>query len=58
MIFQDPFSSLNPRMSVGAAIAEPMLFHKLASRSEARDRVAELLQASGARSRHGRSLSA
>ncbi|MHB1103174.1 MAG: ABC transporter ATP-binding protein, partial [Devosia sp.] len=43
MIFQDPFSSLNPRMSVGAAIAEPMLFHRLTDRRDARARVAELL---------------
>ena len=31
MIFQDPFASLNPRMSVGAAIAEPIIVHGLAS---------------------------
>lgn len=43
MIFQDPFASLNPRMSVGAAIAEPMLVHGLAQKSEVRERVAWLL---------------
>ncbi len=43
MIFQDPFASLNPRMNVGAAIAEPLLINNLASRSEARDKVADLL---------------
>jgi peptide/nickel transport system ATP-binding protein len=47
MIFQDPFASLNPRMSVGAAIAEPIIVHGLASRMEARDRVAELLRQVG-----------
>ena len=47
MIFQDPFSSLNPRMSVGAAIAEPLLFHRVASRRDVRDRVAELLRSVG-----------
>jgi peptide/nickel transport system ATP-binding protein len=47
MIFQDPFASLNPRMSVGAAIAEPIVVHGLASRKEARDRVAELLRQVG-----------
>jgi peptide/nickel transport system ATP-binding protein len=43
MIFQDPFASLNPRMNVGAAIAEPLLINKLATRSEAREKVADLL---------------
>ncbi|HMF67093.1 MAG TPA: ABC transporter ATP-binding protein, partial [Phyllobacterium sp.] len=47
MIFQDPFASLNPRMTVGAAIAEPYLEHKLGNRAEARDRVADLLQRVG-----------
>jgi oligopeptide transport system ATP-binding protein len=44
MIFQDPFSSLNPRMSVGKAVAEPMLVHGLATRSEWREKVAELFR--------------
>ena len=47
MIFQDPFASLNPRMSVGAAIAEPIVVHGLAPRKEARDRVADLLRKVG-----------
>ncbi|WP_346364104.1 ABC transporter ATP-binding protein [Bosea sp. (in: a-proteobacteria)] len=47
MIFQDPFASLNPRMNVGAAIAEPLLINNLASRSEARDKVADLLKRVG-----------
>ncbi|MBV8962950.1 MAG: ABC transporter ATP-binding protein, partial [Hyphomicrobiales bacterium] len=47
MIFQDPFASLNPRKSVGAAIAEPIIVHGLASKREARDRVAELLRKVG-----------
>ena len=47
MIFQDPFASLNPRMNIGAAIAEPLLINKLATRSEARDKVAELLRRVG-----------
>ncbi|MFA6968556.1 dipeptide ABC transporter ATP-binding protein [Bosea sp. (in: a-proteobacteria)] len=47
MIFQDPFASLNPRMNVGAAIAEPLLINKLATRSQARDQIAELLRRVG-----------
>ncbi len=47
MIFQDPFASLNPRMNVGAAIAEPLLINKLATRTEARDQIAELLRRVG-----------
>ena len=44
MIFQDPFASLNPRMTVGAIVASPLLVNRLATGSEARDRTAELLQ--------------
>jgi peptide/nickel transport system ATP-binding protein len=44
VIFQDPYSSLNPRMTVGEIIAEPMLVYRLApDRRTARSRVAELL---------------
>ena len=45
MIFQDPFSSLNPRMRVHDIVAEPIWFHKLASsKSEASDIIIDLLE--------------
>jgi peptide/nickel transport system ATP-binding protein len=47
MIFQDPFASLNPRKTVGGAIAEPMIVHGLLSRAHAHDRVSELLRRVG-----------
>jgi peptide/nickel transport system ATP-binding protein len=47
MIFQDPFASLNPRITVGSAIAEPMLAHGLMGRKDAKARVAELLEQVG-----------
>jgi peptide/nickel transport system ATP-binding protein len=47
IVFQDPFASLNPRMSVGSAIAAPLYAHGLASSSKARDRVADLLDRVG-----------
>jgi oligopeptide transport system ATP-binding protein len=50
MIFQDPYGSLNPRMSIGTAIAEPLVIHKLAKTSGDRTaRVAELLGKVGLR---------
>ncbi|WP_275786280.1 ABC transporter ATP-binding protein [Pararhizobium gei] len=47
MIFQDPYASLDPRMAVGDAIAEPLIIHGIGNRSERRDRVAELLRRVG-----------
>ncbi|RUT30106.1 ABC transporter ATP-binding protein [Arsenicitalea aurantiaca] len=44
MIFQDPYGSLDPRQTVGSAIAEPMHVHKIARGSEMEDRVASLLR--------------
>jgi peptide/nickel transport system ATP-binding protein len=47
MIFQDPFASLNPRLTVGFAVAEPMIEHRLGTRAHARDRAADLLERVG-----------
>jgi peptide/nickel transport system ATP-binding protein len=44
MIFQDPYASLDPRMSVGEAIAEPLDIHNIGQKSDRRDRVIELLR--------------
>ncbi|EYD76578.1 Oligopeptide/dipeptide ABC transporter, ATP-binding protein-like type [Rubellimicrobium mesophilum DSM 19309] len=46
-VFQDPYSSLNPRQRIGDTLAEVMLVHGLASRGEQRDRVAALLEQVG-----------
>jgi oligopeptide transport system ATP-binding protein len=47
MVFQDPYGSLNPRLTVFAALAEPMLVHKICTRSEVAGRVAELMKMVG-----------
>jgi peptide/nickel transport system ATP-binding protein len=44
MIFQDPYASLDPRMSVGAAIGEPLAIHGIGTVAERRERVAMLLK--------------
>ncbi len=44
MIFQDPYASLNPRMTVGEIIGEPLMVHNAASPGEIEKRVAELLE--------------
>ncbi len=47
MIFQDPYASLNPRMTVGKIIAEPLEVHNIGNGRERRERVQELLQLVG-----------
>ena len=47
MIFQDPYASLNPRMSVGRIVGEPLVVHSIGSDKERKDRVAYLLEKVG-----------
>ncbi|HWQ84130.1 MAG TPA: oligopeptide/dipeptide ABC transporter ATP-binding protein [Anaerolineales bacterium] len=54
MIFQDPFGSLNPRMTIFDIVAEPMYVNGLTNRSERTDRVAELLKLVGLRQEYMR----
>jgi oligopeptide transport system ATP-binding protein len=49
IIFQDPYASLNPRMTVGSIIGEPLEIHKIAKGSEKEERVVSLLQKVGLR---------
>ncbi len=52
MIFQDPFSSLNPRMTVGSILSEPLKIHRLVPPRQIRDRVIELLEKVGLTAEH------
>ena len=52
MIFQDPYASLNPRMSASAIVGEPMLIHELAGRAEREERVEALFERVGLGRRH------
>jgi len=52
MVFQDPATSLNPRMSIGAAVGEPLLVRGLARGAALRERVAALLEEVGLRPEH------
>jgi oligopeptide transport system ATP-binding protein len=47
MVFQDPYSSLNPRMRASTIVEEPLVIHKIGSKSDRRDRVAELFRVVG-----------
>jgi len=54
IVFQDPVGSLNPRMTVGRIIGEPIQVHRLAKGSELQDRVASLLKKVGLSPDHAR----
>ena len=52
MVFQDPITSLNPRMTIGAAVGEPLYVRNIASGAALRERVAALLEEVGLRPEH------
>lgn len=52
IIFQNPFSSLNPRMTIGDIVGEPLLIHRLANDKERKKRVQELLEIVGLNPEH------
>jgi peptide/nickel transport system ATP-binding protein len=52
MVFQDPFSSLNPRMTIFDIVSEPLRVNNIGNRSERQDRVAELLRKVGLRAEY------
>ena len=54
IIFQDPYSSLNPKMTVGSIIAEPMVIHHMGSAAQRDKRVGELLELVGLRPEHAK----
>ena len=47
VIFQDPYSSLNPRMTVGSIVEEPLTIHNIGNRKERKERMQELFQVVG-----------
>jgi oligopeptide/dipeptide ABC transporter ATP-binding protein len=54
VVFQDPYSSLNPRLTVGSMLEEALAIHRLARGAAARERVAELLETVGLSPAHAR----
>ncbi len=52
MVFQDPYASLNPRMTIGETLAEPFLVHEGLRRSQSRDQVSALLESVGLNPEH------
>lgn len=53
IIFQDPFSSLNPRLRVNDIVGEPLIIHKLAQGAELQKQTARLLEMVGLAAKHG-----
>ncbi|MGD7009757.1 ABC transporter ATP-binding protein [Metabacillus sp. 84] len=47
MVFQDPYASLNPRQQVQSILEEPLIVHKIGSKSERKDKVAEIMKIAG-----------
>jgi len=54
IVFQDPYSSLNPRMRAGTIVEEPLIIHRIGGRDERRARVAELFELVGLEPDHAR----
>jgi oligopeptide/dipeptide ABC transporter ATP-binding protein len=54
IVYQDPYSSLNPRRSIGDLVGEPLDIHRVGTPAERRERVAWLLDVVGLRPEHGR----
>ncbi len=52
MVYQDPFSSLDPRQTIGRILEEPFIIHKIGDRAERQERVAELLKSVGLQTNH------
>lgn len=52
IVFQDPYSSLNPKITVGEAIVEPMLVHQLYTPAQAKEKAIELLEKTGLQAIH------
>lgn len=52
MVFQDPFSSLNPRMRIGETLKEPLSIHSIGERKDRTDKVIEMLHKVGLREEH------
>lgn len=52
MIFQDPYSSLNPRMTVGQIVSEPLVIHRIGTRKERTQKVGAMLERVGLTASH------